>query len=462
MKRRSELLLVLVALTTCASPRLVDSDRRAEAPTAAPVAKATPASARETAKPTAAPTGANAPNAANASTPKAPIDATPTTVAGLPVLRLSGTPHEMGFQHGRALAAGIKEGITEFCVKYRAHSIRARYEQIRKRVANEIDFPAEFTDELQGMLEGMEASGVDLDVPLLKRKLDLLDLQCLNSIDHWGLFGCSGVTAWGSCTKDGEVLTSRNFDFDADPETHAVVRLGIVLVFHPAGGKAFASFAFPGLVGITSGVNEDGVACFLHVANGTYGGGEIGRSLPLLVIARELLQKCDGAHAAPLARERLAKANVRNSFLFRVVTRGDDAPPTTVFEIDSLGFGEQKLPDVAAGERPLLVATNHYRTRPGVFEAIPDSKIRFGNLTEGAQRCLASGDHVIEPEEAFADLETVAQDGAIITLHSLVFVPRTLDLWASFSRVSERTNRPISAPHAKPAHVNLHDLLGGS
>jgi hypothetical protein len=180
------------------------------------------------------------------------------------------------------------------------------------------------------------------------------------------------------------------------------------------------------------------------------------------VIARELLQRCDGEHAAPLARERLAKANVRNSFLFRVVTRGDDAPPTSVFEIDSLGFGEQTLPDVAAGEKPLLVATNHYRTRPGVFEAIPDSKIRFDNLTEGAQHCLARGDHVIEPGEAFADLETVAQDGAIITLHSLVFVPRTLDLWASFSRVSERTNRPISAPHAKPAHVNLHDLLGGS
>ena len=465
MKRRSVLKLAVVVLAACTPSGVTVVDHGADP---SPPSRAPTDAARPATTPTAASPATTTPDAASANAetaPKsaaAPAEATPTTVAGLPVLRLSGTPHEMGFQHGKALAAGIKEGITEFCVKYRSHGIRARYEQIRKRVANEVEYPAEITDELEGMLEGMEASGVDLTIPLLKRKLDLLDLQCLNSVDHWGLFGCSGITAWGACTPDGEVLTSRNFDFDADPEAHAIVRLGIVLVFHPKEGRPFASFAFPGLVGVTTGVNDAGVACFLHVANGTFGGGEIGESIPLLVIARELMQRCDGAHAAPLARERLAKANVRNSFLFRVVTRGDDAPPTSVFEIDSLGFGEQKLPDVAAGEKPLLVATNHYRTRNGVFDPIPDSKIRFSNLTEGAQRCLLNGDHVIAPEEAFADLEKVAQDGGIVTLHSLVFVPRSLDLWASFSRISEKSGRPISAPHAKPARVNLRELLGGN
>jgi hypothetical protein len=381
-------------------------------------------------------------------------------VAGLPVLRLSGPPHDMGFVHGKVLAAGIKEGIEEFCIKYRCHGIRARYEQIRKRVETEIAFPDAIVEELTGMLEGMKASGVDLNEPLLKRELGLVDLEVLNSVDHWGLFGCSGLTAWGSCTQDGDVLTSRNFDFDVDPQRWAIVRSGLVLVFEPTAGRAFASFAFPGMVGVTTGVNEEGVACFLHVANGTFGGGDVGRTLPLTLLARELIEECAPADAAPLARDLLKEARIRNSFLFRVVTPGKDAPPTTVFEIDSRGFGEQTLPDASKGEPPLLIATNHYRTRAEVFAAIPDSKVRFANLAEGAKKCFATGDHVIDPLEAWAALETVAQDAPILTLHSIVFLPRTLDLWVAFSKVSEASGRPISAPHLKPVKVNLLQLLG--
>lgn len=381
-------------------------------------------------------------------------------VAGLPVLRLAGSPHQMGFTHGKALAAGIKEGIEEFCIQYRCHGIRARYEQIRKRVETEVTFPDAIVDELQGMLEGMKASGVDLNEPTLKRELALADLEVLNCVDHWGLFGCSGLTAWGACTQDGDVLTSRNFDFDADPKKWSVVRLGLILVFEPQAGRAFASFAFPGLVGITSGVNEEGVACFLHVANGTFGGGEEGRSLPLTLIARQVLEECQPADAAPLTRDLLKGARIRNSFLFRVVTPGRDAPPTTVFEIDSRGFTEQSMPDAAKGEPPMLIATNHYRTRDAAYSVIPDSKVRFTNLEEGAKKCLATGNHVIDPLEAWASLEAVAQEPPIVTLHSLVFLPRTLDLWVAFSKVSEASGRPLSAPHQKPVHVSLLQLLG--
>jgi hypothetical protein len=158
----------------------------------------------------------------------------------------------------------------------------------------------------------------------------------------------------------------------------------------------------------------------------------------------------------------LKDAHIRNAFLFRVVTPGQDAPPTTVFEIDSRGFDEQRPPDPAKGEPPLLIATNHYRTREAVFAAIPDSKVRFANLEADAKSCLANGNHVIDPLEAFAALETVAQDAPIVTLHALVLLPGTLDMWVAFSRVSDKTGRPIAAPHQKPVHVNLLQLIGRS
>lgn len=380
---------------------------------------------------------------------------------GLPVLRLSGTPREMGFQHGKALAAGIKEGFEQFVLSYRCHGIRARYDQIRKRIENEVTFPDRIRDELAGMLEGVRASGADLSVPLLRRELELVDLEVLNSIDHWGLFGCSGFTAWGRATTDGNVLCTRNFDFDVDPETKAIARLGLVLVFAPEGRRPFASIAFPGLIGVTSGVNDDGVATFLHVGNGIFGSGDDeGRTLPLLVVSRTILEECGSQDAEPRAKELLATAHIRNPFLFRVVTAGENAPPTAIFEIDGRAVQEQALPDVAAGAAPLVVTTNHYLTRTDHFDVIPDSKVRYLNLEEDAKKCFAGGDHVIDFDEAWRSLGDVAQQSRVVTLHSLVFEPRTRELWLALCEVDSAHDHVLAAARRPPVKLHLADLFG--
>jgi hypothetical protein len=381
-------------------------------------------------------------------------------VKGLTVLRLAGTPREMGYAHGRALAERIREGFEEFVLGYRCHGIRARYEQIARRVENEVDFPERVLEELEGMLEGIQASGTDLTLPMLRRELRLVDLKVLNSVDHWGLFGCSGFTAWGRCTADGEVICARNFDFDVDPNQQAVVRLGVVLVFEPEDALRFVSFSFPGMVGAVSGISEAGVGVFLHVGNGAFGGGEEGRSLPPAVLARLVLEECSPATAAPRARELLASARFRNSYLVRIVTPGKDAPPTTVFEADPSGFQEQRLPDEESGEPPLLVTTNHYLTRGAQFSAIHDSKIRFCNLEDSARKCLADGDRVIAPEEAWEGLKIVRQDRGIVTLHSIVWKPATHELWAAFGGIDSERGRAIAAPRRPPARVALGELLG--
>jgi hypothetical protein len=378
-------------------------------------------------------------------------------IHGLPVLRLAGSPREMGFQHGRALAAGIKQGFEEFVLQHRCHGIRARYEQIAKRVDTEVDFPERIRAELDGMMEGMKASGLDLAVPMLKRDLKTIDLAVLNSIDHWGLFGCSGFTAWGRCTDDGGVLCARNFDFDVDREKQAIARLGLVLVFEPNDGHRFVSFAFPGLIGAVTGLSDAGVGVFLHVGNGGFGGGEVGRSLPPAMIARTVLEECAPAGAAKRARDLLAICNIRNSYLFRVVTTGEGAPPTTVFEVDPRGFEEQKLPDGSKDEPPLLVTTNHYLTRGALFEAIPDSQIRWSNLEDAESKCLAAGDRVIDASEAWTGLAAVKQEGFILTLHSIVWKPRTQELWAALSQFDGARAR--AAPRKDPVKLKLDELF---
>lgn len=405
----------------------------------APVVEARPAALEPRAAPRRAP----------------PVVGALAEIEGLRVLRMAGTPREMGFQHGRELAAEIKEGIEQFVLGYRCHGIRARYAQIQKRLEQEVDLPAAIVEELDGMVAGMQASGIDLALPLLKRDLERADLVALNTIDHWGLFGCSGFTAWGSATDDGSVLVARNFDFDVDRPAQAIARLNVVLAFEPAGGRALLSLAFPGLIGVTSGVNDAGVGAFLHVGNGAFGGGEPGRTRPPLMVARELLERCDSADAAGWTRAALAEARVRNSFLFRVTTDGIAAPATAVFEVDPIAVVEQPQP--ARGEPPLLIATNHFLARSSGFAAIPDSKVRYCSLEECADARLADGDGRIDAAEAWEALGRVAQERGIVTLHSMVWRPRTRELLLGVSAPVDGEIRHAAAGEAR--RLFLDELL---
>ena len=393
--------------------------------------------------PSRAATEGAAPVAATA-TPRRPPPpvGTVTLVDGLRVLRMRGSPRELGFQHGHAFAAEIKEGFTAFVLGYRCHGVRARYAQIAKRVEREIEFPPELLEELDGIIEGMRASGADLVLPLLRRPIERADLLALNTLDHWGLFGCSGFTAWGGATDNGEVLVARNFDFDVDQPGGAIARLNVVLAFEPDGGVPFVSLAFPGLVGIATGFSARGVGAFLHVGNGAFGGGEIGLTRPLMAITRQLLEYGDSADAALRARELLTDARIRNSFLLRVTTNGIGAPPTTVFEIDPLGVVEQTLPDAARGEQELLLTTNHFTSGKMTFPAIPDSKIRWCALEDEAREALAGGDHRIGPAEAQKALTRVAQHVGNVTLHALVWRPKTGEIWLD---VSDQVDGRIAA-----------------
>ncbi len=378
-----------------------------------------------------------------------------TDLDGLRVLRLRGTARELGYQHGFALAADIKAGVEAFVLGYRCRGIRARYLQVMKQLEREIDFPSALLEELDGMVAGMAASGVDLTLSIMKRPLERIDLLALNTLDHWGLIGCSGVTAWGAATDDGAVLVARNFDFDVDRPEQAIARLNVVLAFEPLGGVPFVSLAFPGLIGVASGLNARGVGAFLHVGNGAFGGGDDGLSRPLMAIARELVERCDSADAIATARTALRDARIRNPFLLRVTTDGVAGAPTAVFEIDPLAVGEQPLP--AAGAPPLLLTTNHFTTERTTFPAIPDSKIRWCALEEHVKEALATGDSRLDADEAWRGLARVAQHSGNVTLHSLVWRPRSGDLLLAVSEVHDGR---IAAATKQPARrLHLSELL---
>jgi hypothetical protein len=75
------------------------------------------------------------------------------------------------------------------------------------------------------------------------------------------LIGCTTFTFDGSATPDGSGVLARAFDFEVD---EIFDRRKAVFLVREEGKLPFASVAWPGLVGVVSGMNLEGVAVVVH------------------------------------------------------------------------------------------------------------------------------------------------------------------------------------------------------
>ena len=85
------------------------------------------------------------------------------------------------------------------------------------------------------------------------------------SFEHSPLLGCSAFGLGPGATRDGHVLLARAFDFEAG---EVFDRDKAVFFVKGEGSVPFASVAWPGLIGVMSGMNLEGVALVVHGGRG--------------------------------------------------------------------------------------------------------------------------------------------------------------------------------------------------
>ena len=185
-------------------------------------------------------------------------------------VHLEGKPSEIGFQHGYLLAAEIKDAFQDISAEL-MHDEKKDWEFFRK-TAREVFWPhieQEYRDELSGIVEGLKARQVKIDV-----KLDVWDLVALNAwlelpyYDKWltrgtaptdtnGADHCSAFVATGSFTKDGRVVIGHNnWTSYASGE-----RWNIMFDITPASGHRILMDGMAGLIhsGDDFGLNSAGI-----------------------------------------------------------------------------------------------------------------------------------------------------------------------------------------------------------
>ncbi|HTS18962.1 MAG TPA: C45 family peptidase [Verrucomicrobiae bacterium] len=237
------------------------------------------------------------------------------------VLYVSGTPYEMGYEHGRLLADqvaatihDVQAGADKFLPKelrnsklisqrekddiisgllQRAWNMMARYA------------PREDKEEMAGLAAG---SGISLDL-----------IHQMHAIPDVGESSCSGLVAKGSATRDGHVYQLRILDYGAN---FNLQRRPLITVYRPTTDNAnqYVTIGWIGFVGAISGVNEKAVA-LSEMGFGVPPGGKTLAGTPMPFLLKNVLRYADSAdEAAAIIRA----ARRTNSYVYFLGDKRDD------------------------------------------------------------------------------------------------------------------------------------------
>ena len=195
---------------------------------------------------------------------------------GQRILHVWGTYYEMGFAHGYMLGDEIMDEFRGYILELLPPTIWAAGHTV---IPWFFGVPDEFHGELEGILDGMRAAGVNTFVTQLGRNLDYKDLLFANAVADLGAMACSTEMAWkdgtiGDPNYSGETIVGRNLDWAlAGPDKMLLPRSTIVIVYHPTlpGHKIVASVTFPGFTSCLSCMNEEGVTMVLNIAHNGVG-----------------------------------------------------------------------------------------------------------------------------------------------------------------------------------------------
>jgi hypothetical protein len=272
--------------------------------------------------------------------------------------------------------------------------------------------PACLQEEMQGVATGAD---VGLGTILL---INVLDDLANNSPR------CSALAAGGPCTGDGSFLLGRNLDYPLF--TEVMVKQQTLFLLEPAQALPLASLAWPGYVGVCTGMNRAGVA----LAQLTTMSRD--RSLRGIPAALRFRLALEGGAEVPTAASLILQApgTIGNNLLL--------CSPREAAGLEiSARRGVIRYP-----ESGLLLATNHYQSEPMAPlkgrspPRLPFSPLSPYHFTEAYSRArlarlqeLTAGTRLGpgKIQEILAD-PGIANPGTVVTA---VFAPAGQKMWVA-------------------------------
>jgi hypothetical protein len=242
---------------------------------------------------------------------------------GLPVVRLKGSPFEMGYADGRLMQDRMHTLEDEFFKMIEGYVpqhwlMESLKYYIIYRNRHLSDFvPLSYRTEIFGTSLGCSDIHPE-EGPFYNR---LLNYHAAHDVSYMMIdnpfiarAGCTAFGAWGKQTSNGHLITGRNFDWEA---AEVFSRDRVVMMVEPDQGIPFISLSWAGMAGVVSGMNRAGVSV---TVNGAPSQLPDQTATPVAIVAREIMER---AHNLNEALEILRNAKVFVSTLWFIGSRAD-------------------------------------------------------------------------------------------------------------------------------------------
>ena len=290
--------------------------------------------------------------------------------------------------------------------------------------------PEEYKAEILGLSKYAGDTYDEIASPYMR----VLYLHGAHDIGHamqdLALVGCSSFAVWGDKTDDGSLLIGRNFDFYAGDDFS---KNKIIEFVSPTDGYKFMSVTWAGMIGVTSGMNEQGLTVTINA-----GKSDIPwvAKTPISIVTREILQYASNIEEA------IVIAKKRAVFVSESIFVGSaNDKKAVLIETSPENFGVYEVENTDQ-----LICTNHFQSEAYAndernTEHIQDShsQYRYERLEE-----LLSEHTVVTPQIAAGILRnTKGLNNAtigygnekalnqLLAHHAIIFKPEQRLVWVS-------------------------------
>ncbi len=378
-------------------------------------------------------------------------------VDGQYVLHVSGSSFEMGFQHGKLLKEKIQSNIKKY-IDQKKPELEDRLAQFEQNLDRLLAYtPNSYQEEMMGIAEG---SGIPYE-KILK----------LNMFPE--MFHCSGITASGDATKNGDLYHVRLLDYSIGKE---VQNTAVLIVAEPDDKHAFLNVSYAGFIGVVTGMNDK------KISVGEIGGQGYGnwKGMPMSFLLRQVLETSSSLELAKKTLEEtprtceyyyvIADGNSLTSIgVYATESQIHFIPPGNSYALlaphnlpknygldgrnDKFFVSPYRLDQtshqlVVYDEGPLHIALFHNQPKDTVLLTGYTYPERYPVLVE---RVLASYGSITLSTLQEIIKEPVARPS---NLHNAIFHPATLEVWVSHAG---KNNEPACSQQYY--HFSLSELL---
>ena len=370
---------------------------------------------------------------------------------GLYEMRVCGGPFERGEAIGKLGADLLYQQEKAFADKLFEMVPSSRYRAFlhyfitifNRRLGSSV--PLEYRQEIKAMSASCTHEFDEFGSPYERQ----MQYHSAHDIGHvmqdYMLVGCTSFAVWGRESADSSLLMARNFDFYMGEE---FAKNKLVLFEKPDSGYAYVSVTWPGMLGVVSGMNTEGLAVTINASKLEVPSSS---ATPISILVKSILQYASNIEEAETIAASF-KTFVCESILVGSANDGRaviiEKTPSAM-DVYSTGLSSSDKMDSSLGEAVTrVICTNHYQSDRFRDDPVNVENIRVsdsGYRYRRVQQLLASLGSIdyLKAAAVLRDIRGVDGENVgycndlsinqMLAMHSVIFKPAEKKIWVSTS-----------------------------